>query len=291
MNSPKLQKQHRISRVYLKQFGYKKNGVWFISAWQKAKDYTDNFPIDRFTVEANIFDLPFEDETIKRHFENMSQKIESQYNKILNTIKNQRRLTPRHQVWLCHYIANFICRSQPSRDYFQFLLDHEVARNYFLEEITMFEPDLLDELQISFPLIPSEFRLNLAIGNIMNYLVRVLRNFSYVVLEADPKKGWFTSDNPVLIDAQEEISNSSEYLYVIPIESEIYFPLSRVYCLFAFHKDSEKKSNPLRSCTLNSIHKIDDATHDKICKKIGTNSHEFFILNTETAKSFLKTPS
>lgn len=288
MNSPEYQKQHRISKVYLKEFGYKKGDEWYISVWEKSKNYTDNIRIDEFTAETNIFDLPFEDLSIKRHFENTSQKIEDRYKTILNTIRNQNPLNPKHLDLLCHYIANLICRSKPSREYFQFLLENDMARNYFLEEITMFEPEILLELKDSFPLIPSEHRLNLAIGYIMNYLVRVLRNFTFVILESMPEKGWFTSDNPILIDSQESYNlDPSEYLHVIPIESEIYFPLSIEYCLFGFHQKSKKQDNPLRQLSVNKINKINDETHDRICKRIGENGFEYFIFNQEIEKTFL----
>lgn len=287
MSAPKKQKQHRISRVYLKQFGYQKEGAWHISAWEKSKNHTDNFLIDTFTVETNLFDLPFDDETIKRHFENMSQKVEDRFPTILNTIKHQQKLTHLHKDWLIHYTANFLCRSKPSREYFQFLLDHKTASNFFLEEITMFNQGELDEWKKTLPLIPSELRLNLAIGTIMNYLVQILRAFSFVILQADPTKGWFTSDNPVLIDPQEEEKDRDHYLYVIPIESEIYFPLSPDYCLFAFHKNSKKVANKLRDLALDKVHAIDEDNHDRICRLLILNGHEYFIFNTETEQTFL----
>lgn len=254
---------------------------------EKSKNYTDNFLIDEFTVEPNLFDLPFDDETIKRHFENTSQKVEDRFPTILNTIRHQRRLTHLHKDWLIHYTANFICRSKSSREYFQFLLNHSVANDYFSEEITMFNPGELEEWKKTLPLIPSELRVNMAIGAIMNYLVHVLRNFSYLILEADPTKRWFTSDNPVLIDPQEEDAKPDEYLYLVPVGSEIYFPLSKDYCLFSFHKNSRKSSNPLRDMALDKIHRVDEQQYDRICRLMIAGGHDYFIFNTEMEKIFL----
>jgi hypothetical protein len=287
MTTPLEQKQHRVSKVYLKQFGYQKDGRWYVSAWEKTKNHTDNFLIDTFTVETNLFDLPFDEVTIKRHFEDMSQKVEDRFPTILNTIKHQQKLIPLHKDWLVHYTANFICRSKPPREYFQFLLDHETGSQLFLEEITMFKPEELEEWKKTLPLIPSEHRLNLAIGTIMNYLVTVLRSFSFAILTGDPSKGWFTSDNPIYIDPQEEDKPKDEYLYIVPINSEIYFPLSPDYCLFAFHKNADKKTNPLRQLATDKLHRVGDEIHDKICKLIAGNGHQYFILNTETEKTFL----
>lgn len=284
MTSPIFQKQHRIPQVYLRKFGYKKGDKWYVSVWEKSKDHTDNVLIEEFTTETNIFDLPFDEDVIKRHFENTSQKIETQFNTIINTLKRQGKLIHRHKDLLCHFTANLICRSKAPREYFHFLLNHKTGLNYILEEITMFKPDELAQLRETFPLIPSDLRLNFAIGYIMNYLVRILQNFSFVILEAIPEKGWLTSDNPVYIDPQEEDKNRNEYLYIIPIESEIYFPLTPDYCLFCFHKKSQKNSNPLRKLLENKVSKVNDETHDQICKFVTGNDSEFFIFNQEMEK-------
>jgi|694.fasta_scaffold119915_4 hypothetical protein len=287
MSSPKFQKQHRISQVYLRQFGYLKENIWYISVWEKFKDYTDNKRIDEVTVETNIFDLPFEEEEIKRHFENTNSKIETLYPTIIKSLKNQKLLTPRHKDILCHYTANLFCRSKSTRTYFQNILNNSKNTNLFLQEITMFEPDILETFKLAFPLIPIEQRLNMAIGTIMNYLVTVLRSFNCIILEAIPDKGWFTSDNPVVINPQESSIDTSEYLYTIPIDSEIYLPLSPDYCLFFFHKNAIQNSNPLRTSPLNKIVKVDDIMHDSICKLILGNCDDYFIFNQQLDKTLI----
>ena len=46
MNSPvnttdvEFQGQHRISQIYLKQFGFKRDGKWYISVWRKFLSHT-----------------------------------------------------------------------------------------------------------------------------------------------------------------------------------------------------------------------------------------------------------
>ena len=71
MGTPKYQGQHRISQVYLKEFGYVKGGKWYIAIWEKSKNHTDYVLIENFTKETNVFDLPFfESGEERRHFEN-----------------------------------------------------------------------------------------------------------------------------------------------------------------------------------------------------------------------------
>jgi len=100
-------------------------------------------------------------------------------------------------------------------------------------------------------------------------------------------KDWGKNDNPVCIDPQEEDAKPDEYLYLVPIESEIYFPLSPDYCLFAFHKNSKKAASSLRNLAPDKIHLVNDQHYERICRLLGASGHDYFILNTETEKTFL----
>ena len=44
-----FQGQHRISQIYLKQFGFKKDGNWYISVWRKFLNHTDIELIQSFS--------------------------------------------------------------------------------------------------------------------------------------------------------------------------------------------------------------------------------------------------
>ncbi len=78
------QDQHRISQVYLRQFGYKdENGKKWISVWEMGSEYTGRKSIKSFTAEKNIFDLPFHDLKEKRKFEELNGDIETFYPKFL----------------------------------------------------------------------------------------------------------------------------------------------------------------------------------------------------------------
>jgi len=292
MKSAKYQGQHRISQVYLRQFGYLKDGKWFISVWDKSTNHTDYVLIENFTKETNVFDLPFfEKLEDRRLFENKSVLIEREYKIIIDTITNQKQLTLRHRDLLCHYIPNLICRARPYRDLFQRYLDHHVLREAFLNEITMFTPDELPHLKTSLSNIPETTHLNYVIGHIMNYLVKVIRNFNFIILKDYGNRGWFTCDNPIIIDTQEDpLKETDEWLWLVPVESEIYFPLSPDYCAFLFHPRSNKNSNPLRSLTVNKIAQSDERTHEKICVMIGRQLSQYFLFNQEMDPFFLDRP-
>ena len=106
-----FQKQHRVSQVYLKQFGFLKEDRWHISLWHKFRDHADIELTQTYLREINIFDLPFEDFKDRRHFENTSNLIEREYPKIINSVLYQHKLLAKHRFLLCHYVANLICLS------------------------------------------------------------------------------------------------------------------------------------------------------------------------------------
>ncbi len=85
---PLKQNQHRLPKVYLKQFGYIKNDKWWVSVYQIGKSFSDNILIESFTIGVNIFDIPTHDDNIKRHFENTSNIIENRYNIVISNLHN-----------------------------------------------------------------------------------------------------------------------------------------------------------------------------------------------------------
>lgn len=289
MNLPKYQGQHRIPQVYLREFGYQKHGKWYISVWDKSKNFTDYVLIENFSKETNVFDLPFFDSIHeRRHFELKSIIIENHYKKIINSINHQHQLIPKHKDILCHFIANLMCRSRPYRELFQWNLNQPVFKEAFLKEITMFDEPALPILKTSLENIPEESYLNYITGHIINHLVKVLRAFTFTILKSYGTRGWFTCDNPIIIDTQEGPDEIiEEYPWIIPIDSEIYFPLSFDYCGFVYHVKSLKNANKLRNLKANKVHNIDEQTHDMISKKIGVHISEYFIFNQEIEPFYL----
>ncbi len=248
--------------------------------WRKFLSHTDIELIEDFSKEVNIFDLPYDDFKLRRHFENTSGIIETNYETVIKTLTHQKQLIPRHKDLLCHYVANLICRTKPYRDFYNQLLKNEQTRNKFLNEITMFDEASLTELKEALDILKADFQLNIAIGFLMNHLVRIFRAFNFIILKDYDNRGWFTSDNPVILDKQ------NNHSWIIPIETEIYFPLSKDYCLFMFHKESEIKTNLLRNCNTNKITQSDEVTHKNICDRTLHNDNEYLIFPAEIGKTY-----
>jgi hypothetical protein len=276
MREPLNQKQHRISQVYLKQFGYEKDGKWWVSVYQVGKETTDNVLIENFTTETNIFDLPFKN--IKRHFENKSGIIENYYRNVISNLRNQNQLTQKDKDLLCHYVPNLMCRTEPFRGFIESLLKNSDTRDKFLNEITILTSENKDiKLQLS--ALRIEFQLNVAMCTLMNHMVTVFKDFQQVVIKNFDNLAWLTTDNPVFMD------NQGHFEWIIPIEAEIYFPLSKDFCLFMYNDKSELCENKLRQLKVDKVNKVDFLTFESIQRKVLTNLKEFMIMSVELENS------
>lgn len=276
---PQYQGQHRVSQVYLKQFGYKKDDAWMLSVYEIGKKHTSNVKISDFTKEVNIFDLPFKQPELKRHFENESGKVENKYPTIISNLHNQKRLTPNDKVILDYFVANILCRTNPFRIYIDDLLRTPDTRKKFINEMTMFSKNT-QYINKFLDLFKIDHQLNLAIGALMSHLVYVFSYFDKVIIKS-PDEGWLTTDNPVYIDKHGHTE------WIIPLEAEIYMPLSKDFCLFMFHTNSNKESNPLKKLRLDRINSIDFNTFKEISSKIASNQEKYLIFNTEIEETDL----
>jgi hypothetical protein len=202
MNEPGNQGQHRISQVYLKQFGYLRDEQWWISVYQKGKESTDNKLIYEFTKETNIFDVPFKNFKIRRHFENTSSQIESRYRTVISNLTHQKQLTPKDRDLLCHFVPNLMCRTKPFRHFIDLLLRETDTREKFINEITLLCGDSKETKEL-LRIFKIDYQLNIVVGILMNHLVTVLRKFKQVVIKDTENKGWMTTDNPVCLDKQD----------------------------------------------------------------------------------------
>ena len=269
---PEIQKQHRLSQVYLKKFGFEENDNWKISVLKLGNESTGIHLISEFTTEINIFDYPFSDPEIKRHFENTSNKVENFYNRVLNNIQNQKRITPRDKDLLNNFVPNLLCRTSHFRNFIKLLLEDKKTKKKLLDEITLFQEDNR-QTEFLLEIFEPNNHLNITIGTLMNHLVHVFRSFKKVVLKAPDSYSWLTTDNPVIIDKQDN------YEWIIPIEAEIYFPLSKKYCLFLFNSNSDKKNNKLRNLKIDKVNLVDYGTFDSINKIIVHNIDQYLIFS------------
>jgi hypothetical protein len=269
---PEIQKQHRLSQVYLKKFGYEENGEWLVSVMKLGSGMTENVRISEFTAEENIFDLPFKDFEIRRHFEALSGRLENDYPRLINNISNQKRLTSKDKDLLNHFVPNILCRTSHFRFFINLLITDMETRKKLLNEITLFKEDD-GQTEFLLDILKQETHLNIVVGTLMNHLVYVFQRFKKIILKSPEGFGWLTSDNPVFIDWQ------GKNEWIMPVEAEIYFPLSKEYCVFLFNEQSELNSNPIRQLNIDKVNQIDFETFDLLANKIARNLDEYLIFS------------
>ncbi|TPG45355.1 DUF4238 domain-containing protein [Flavobacterium pectinovorum] len=281
---PEFQNQHKLSQIYLKQFGYiGEDNEHYVSVYRVGEKKTMNIKVKSFTAEVNIFDLPLPDMKDKRLFENLSSQLESRYPKVITNLKNQKKLIPLDKDILNNFTANILCRTDRFRDFISWCLKDSEAAVTLVSEITLFSEgqEDKDELEFIIKHIPSDLQLNLVMPYIMTHLVQVFRRFKKVVLKHYANVGWLTSDNPV------HIERFGQHSYLIPVEAEIYFPLSKDFCLFMFHPDSQSSDNLLRKMKLDKVNLVNFGTCDDINKRMFVDNQaylnfDYLIFNTQT---------
>lgn len=281
---PEFQNQHRLSQIYLKQFGYVgEDNEHYVSVYKVGEKKTENLKVKYFTAEVNIFDLPLPDMIDKRFFENLSSQVESRYPTVIANLRNKKKLTPMDKDVLNNFTANILCRTKRFRNFIGWCLTDKEATKTLIEEITLFSEGKEDreELELIVKSIPTDMQLNLVMGYVMNHLVHVFRKFKKIILKHYANVGWLTSDNPV------HIERFGIYNYLIPIEAEIYFPLSKDFCLFMFHSESKSSDNPLKKMKLDKVNLVNFETCDSINKRMFFYDQAYFnfdylIFNTKT---------
>ncbi|MGB4971761.1 MAG: DUF4238 domain-containing protein [Cyclobacteriaceae bacterium] len=274
------QGQHRISQVYLKQFAFRhpKTKAYVISVYERGNPITSYKSIKSFTKETNLFDTPLADPGFERYFENSSKKVETNYPKVLRSIDQTGELDKFCREQLIAFVSNLFLSQGTTRELFLTpILESKQIRAKLFNEITMFydEPELhklvleeiADDKQHS-----TSHKLNLIKAQIWGHLSIVLKQLSLVILRARPETGWFTSDNPVIIDTRDNIE-----AWIVPPQAEIYFPLSPEYLLF-IHNHRVNTDNPIKNFEPNKVTDAPMEIMDSIMRtKIGLSANRFAI--------------
>lgn len=277
---PKVQEQHRLGQVYLKQFGYQDNAKkWWVSVLKLGQEYTEKKSIKSFTKEPNIFDLPLKDMVGKRLFESMSGELETHYPKVVAEIEATKRLSEESWGLLLQFMVNLLCKTKPYRAFIQNILESE-QRNYFLDEIMLFfSPEEKKHIIETTNKLPLDKQLNPIMIPVCIYLIGRLghSDFSYVVFEDYDNRGWITTDNPVVL------LNDIDEFSILSIQTEVYFPISKKYCLYMDHK-SRGNTIGLRNEIDTHVLQCDEPRQTMIWDVISKNLFEHLIFPDEMGR-------
>lgn len=279
---PEFQLQHRLPQVYLKPFGYRERGRWYISVLEKSKNFTEQKLISEFTAEENVFDFDIlPDIHDRRHFEMLCAKIEAQYPVVLKSIKKGGISSKQHNI-LCQFMATLIARAKSIREYFEALIRNYQTRTKFLDEICMFNEEARSDLDIIINNHKIDEVLRVVSFIAGEHMAKCIHRLQYIILRSPQGNGkrWFTSDSPVVIDKQ------NNYAWLIPPESEIYFPISKDYCFFFYHEDSAIQDHPLRKLETGKVHQCDEISHGFIMMKIMQNAFKYLVISLKHEQRF-----
>lgn len=128
----------------------------------------EEISVDNFTTTINEFDLPSSNPIERRHYETTAAKVEGWYAMVLNTIRNQKRLTERHEDILRHFVSLLHCRSEIVREEFDFFLRHPESREKFITEITQLrekEDNTPEDILLALQVVKKDKRLALVTGD------------------------------------------------------------------------------------------------------------------------------
>lgn len=277
------QGQHRISKVYLRQFAFRdKSNAEIISVLEVGNPTTQYKKIKSFTKTLNLFDTKLADEGFSRYFEEYSQKVETHYPKVIETLKIKNEIDAFSRSQLILFVSNLFIRQSKTREYFLIpILQDENVRKKLFNEITMFSEQsnllkaVLEEIAID-PEGTLEDKINLIAAEIWGHLQKVFDRFTFLVLRAPEGTGWFSSDNPVIVDTRDNTE-----AWMIPPQSEIYFTLSSEYLLF-MHNHRVQSSNPI---TLFPENKVTEAPveiqHEIMMSQILKSTDRFYICSAD----------
>lgn len=287
---PQIQKQHKIPRVYLKKFGYQdSNNHWRISVMKVGQKGTSQEFIKSFTSIPNHFDIPSENDLISKIFENdFNKKLEDNYNQILDVVEKDEGLTIKTKAYLCNLIPNFLVRSESLRNEVIEILESN-SRELFLRMLIeasklQSNPNNIEydyeKMYKSYVIIKTEDLINRAIILLSGIIYLKFLKFSFIILKSPPERKWWTSDNPVIANLQQE------GLDLMTNESDFYLPLSPQYLLYCYNDNSRDKSGKLRALQKDLIHQADVRIFDSLLKQIMLNADNNIIIAGHYEKKY-----
>ena len=279
MKNPPIQRQHKIPQVYLKTFAIdSSNSCKQICILAKGDKQTRKKNIKSFDRHENFFDIKSDDSRIERVFEEMNGLLETHYPKILQELEQNQTLSVKHTSYLLQFAANMIGRSDVWResiietlnsDVKHLFIQHMIAHTFKTKEER--ENIEASELFKRLNSLSADEGINRMLMFFMSHLLERLWHFEITYFKAHADKGWFTSDNPVVMD------NEPDGIEMLPKDSVLYFPLTPDYLAFIHYKKSTDTTNPFRKYESNKIHEVNDEEMNILTKTILNNASNYII--------------
>lgn len=277
------QEQHKIPRVYLRQFGYRDvNNHWKIEVTPMASKITETRNIKTFSAVTDIFTINSDDPRIVSLFEDTNGLIETEYPRIIAELNNNGFLGEKSYAFLLHLIPNLMVRSDHWRDFTLGILNSENKGNFLksvLAHRALEEGQLqtIEEWIVFQNLynLPANESVNRVLMFFMEHLLNRIGHGRLVFFRSQPNMPWFTTDNPISVKL---VSRPYE---VFTIQSEIYFVLSPTYMVYLYmpilNEAFPPGQNPLKYYPENTIHLVDVEQSQTLQNLILDNPSKYLI--------------
>jgi len=285
MKSPEKQNQHKLPQVYMRQFGYEKNGHFKVSVLKAGEKHTRQKSIESFLSDTNIFDIESDNPKIVRSFEELNGQFENHYLSMISDLDENSELSEKSFALLLQFIPNLIARSDQMRDVITELLNSDVKTN-FLRIICAHKAKSFEDLEKQdFYRFMADNAVHNGIINrallfFTDYLFQRTAHFDIVIIKSQDGKPWYTTDNPIIFE------NRMHKFEIMDKDSEVYFPLSPKYLLYLHFSEADDKENPLRHLENNKIHIASDEQNIALQQKIMKNAHQYVIIDGEFKYKF-----
>lgn len=277
---PEKQNQHKLPQVYMRQFGYVRNGQFKVSVLERGEKHIRQKSIKSFLAEVNIFDIASDDARIVRSFEELNGAFENHYLRMVSDLNEDGQLSEKSFALLLQFIPNLLAQSDQMRAMVTGLLNSDVKTN-FLKIICAHKAKSFEDLEkqdfyrfmVDSPVDAGI--INRALLFFTDYLFQRTAHFDIVIIKSQEDKPWYTTDNPIIFE------NRTLKFEIMGQDSEVYFPLSPKYLLYLHFSDADDKENPLRHLKNNNIHIADDNENNELQRKIMGNAHKYVIMAGE----------
>jgi hypothetical protein len=237
--------------------------------------------VDVCTITDGEFDLQQVHPDDMGQLEKFFGKFENHYHSIISTVGN-RQMHDKQRDLLIGMMASLIVRSVNFRRWMAAELAANTRDNFFKTIGMYLEPnDRAARVDNIYQFAP-EVRLNHATYIIWHHLYHRLVNFNMVFIHAG-ERGWETSDDPVVLRNIEARGGS-----LLGRASELYFPLSREWCLFMYDPKSRYPLNPLCKFSNDSFVLANDWIRFAVREFVMQNANEkiFFSGKTQYGKGW-----
>ena len=271
------QDQHKVPATYLRQWRHLEGTQDMITTidlsqqmhMQKiGRRYSSPKSIDSLTTEMNVFDMTGMPPDMLKFLEGKFGEVETPYEVNVKRI-SQGQITDEDHQYLAAFIGSVLVRSERFRAMIAFILQVPDPTEALRAMGKYSDPADVEPLIAIVSGLDVKHRMNPVLGIAWEYVQHKLLAMKCVFIRAYENRGWFTSDNPVVL--KHNISRR----WLLTKDTDLYFPMTPEVCLYMYNPDAEFAFNPLRGYAHGTYVQSDEWVHWIIQEMITDNVGQY----------------